>query len=34
MSYTEANYANAVILLIKQLEYMYYYGTGNHEVIP
>lgn len=26
MTYTEANYANAMILLIKQLGYTYYYG--------
>ena len=34
MTYTEANYKNAVILLIKQLGYTYYYSPGNHEVIP
>ena len=29
MQYTESNYSNAVILLIKQLGYMYYYGPGG-----
>lgn len=33
-TYEEKNCENAVILLIKRLGYTYYYGPGNHEVIP
>lgn len=31
MSYEEKNYENAVILLIKQLGYTYYYGSDKSE---
>ena len=34
MSYTEANYENAVIYLLDQLGYTHYYCSDDNEVEP